>query len=632
MEKLLKSQWHPVKNNGLTLDDFTLSSKAKAWWVCDKGHDYESVIGNRYRGSGCPYCANKKVFKGFNDLASLYPDIAQELNVSRNSVKADEIIAGGQTKLWWVCDMGHEWEAAVKDRIRGNKCPYCSNKKILQGFNDLATTYPSLLSDWDYDKNTILPTEISAGSDRKVFWKCNNGHSYDMKVHKKRIGQKCPYCSGKRYDKESVSFSSKYPNLYNMFVKSFNKGIVFDELNANDDEEIIWFHERCGRTFSRIVKDMVRDSTCTFCRDEKKEVVWGLNDLQSSYPSVAVLWNNDKNELSPDEIFFNSSVMCFWKCQRGHEWSARVSSMVNGYSQCYECDLISIQDKKNDVFEYLSMILHENIVRDFVIGESNDVVDFFIPALNIAVNFNSLFMGSEVYGVRRYDRFNMWQRLFASGVRLITIWEDEWDSHRTIIEKMLSHKLNVSQDKRVFARQTDFVNVSASQAKIFLDRNHIQGYKNITQNYGLRDKKSGNIVAVISYSLRDNVLNLDRYATDCVVVGGFTKLLNHSLAHLVERHPHIDSVLTFADYSVSDGGLYDASGFVVDSVLKPDYMYVHNHQREHKFNYRLKRFRNDAGLVYNPEMTESQLAQLNSILKVWDYGKIRYVKSLSKNC
>ena len=79
---------------------------------------------------------------------------------------------------------------------------------------------------------------------------------------------------------------------------------------------------------------------------------------------------------------------------------------------------------------------------------------------------------------------------------------------------------------------------------------------------------------------------------------------------------------------MSDGGLYDALGFTADKELPPDYKYVVDGKRVHKFSYRRKRFRADPDLRYEEGLSERELAYLNGLGRVWDCGKIRYVKQL----
>lgn len=115
-----------------------------------------------------------------------------------------------------------------------------------------------------------------------------------------------------------------------------------------------------------------------------------------------------------------------------------------------------------------------------------------------------------------------------------------------------------------------------------------------------------------------------RYATAARVPGGgFTKLLAHAENVYAPSH-----FITFADHTISDGGLYENNGFIVDKELPPDYMYVVNKERKHKFGYRLKRFQNDPNLLWEEGLTERELAALNSLPRIWDAGKTRYIKPI----
>ena len=74
----LAKQWHPTLNGDLKPDAVTFGSHKKVWWLCDKNHEWEAVIGDRSNGSGCGVCSGNKVLIGFNDLQTLKPDLAAQ--------------------------------------------------------------------------------------------------------------------------------------------------------------------------------------------------------------------------------------------------------------------------------------------------------------------------------------------------------------------------------------------------------------------------------------------------------------------------------------------------------------------------------------------------------------------------
>ncbi|MBQ8623595.1 MAG: zinc-ribbon domain-containing protein [Oscillospiraceae bacterium] len=83
----------------------------------------------------------------------------------------------------------------MANRAKGRGCPYCSGKKILSGYNDLATTNPNLATEWHPDKNgVLLPTMVSPGSHKKVWWLCKKGHEWQASIENRSKGSSCPIC------------------------------------------------------------------------------------------------------------------------------------------------------------------------------------------------------------------------------------------------------------------------------------------------------------------------------------------------------------------------------------------------------------------------------------------------------
>ena len=128
----LVTEWHPTKNGVKTPDIFTLYSNEKAWWICSLGHEWEARIADRLKGCGCPICAGQKVLIGYNDLATTNPELAKQWHPTKNGNKTPEMFSKGSSeKAWWVCPLGHEWQAVIYSRVKGNGCPICaSNKKL----------------------------------------------------------------------------------------------------------------------------------------------------------------------------------------------------------------------------------------------------------------------------------------------------------------------------------------------------------------------------------------------------------------------------------------------------------------------------------------------------------------------
>lgn len=120
-------EWNSAKNTGLTPRKVTPHSQKKVWWKCNKGHEWESSIGYRTKGYGCPYCAGRKVCDD-NNLLILNPELAKEWHSKRNKdLKPKNVTTKTKRKVWWKCKTcSHEWKAAIADRVEGSGCKKCA--------------------------------------------------------------------------------------------------------------------------------------------------------------------------------------------------------------------------------------------------------------------------------------------------------------------------------------------------------------------------------------------------------------------------------------------------------------------------------------------------------------------------
>ena len=193
----LAAEWNYEKNDKLRPEHFTANSGKKVWWICNEGHEWQATIASRNRGNGCPYCGGKKTLIGYNDLSTVNPVLAKEWNYNKNGeLLPVDITARSSKKVWWKCNQGHEWQATISNRNKGNGCPYCSGRYAVKGINDLQTSHPILAKEWDYQKNrNLTPRDVMSNSSRAVWWKCSEcGHCYSTSVYNRTRGYRCPIC------------------------------------------------------------------------------------------------------------------------------------------------------------------------------------------------------------------------------------------------------------------------------------------------------------------------------------------------------------------------------------------------------------------------------------------------------
>ena len=192
---------------GVFPENVTLGSAKKVWWKCAHGHSYQQAVNKKVRAGkdSCSVCSGRLIVPGINDLKTLYPGVAKEWDSVKNVKKVEEISPGSEIKRFWLCSKGHSFTQTPFQRTKsGHGCPYCSNQKVLKGFNDLGTTQPEVAKMWDYKKNSSnkTPYTITSGHDKKVWWICNNGHLHSQSPYEKIYANKgCAICSGKAVEK-----------------------------------------------------------------------------------------------------------------------------------------------------------------------------------------------------------------------------------------------------------------------------------------------------------------------------------------------------------------------------------------------------------------------------------------------
>lgn len=266
-------EWHKTLNGELTPDMVTASSGRKVWWKCGKcGYEWQSLISNRNKGSGCPHCAGKArtAWKGHDDLATVNPRLAQDWNYGKNrNLRPDEVISGTPRKVWWKCSVcEYEWEASISSRHRGNGCPHCAGQAVWSGHNDLATLNSELAEEWNYEKNGDLkPTMIVPGSNKRVWWKCRVcQYEWKTSVQNRNGGTGCPLCSGNVVKEGHNDIATTHPSLLDEWNYEKNGTETPQTVSSGSNKKVWWKCSICGNEWKTAVHNRAISGTgCPRC-------------------------------------------------------------------------------------------------------------------------------------------------------------------------------------------------------------------------------------------------------------------------------------------------------------------------------------------------------------------------------
>jgi hypothetical protein len=337
--------------NGWDPSLVSAGSNKKFSWICEQGHKWNAVLNNRTgkNQSGCPVCSNTLVVSGVNDLATTHPDVAR---------KADgwdpaTVSFGSGKRVTWKCDVGHRWATPPQTQVRNNGCPYCSNRKIQIGFNDLNSTHPEIAHQahgWD-------PKSTTAGNDKPRKWKCDAGHIWQVSPEVRTMRKSgCPYCSNNK-----VKFG--FNDLLTLFPQIAEQAHGWDpkEVIPGSNKKLEWI---CSLghiwTTSPDQRTGKAKSGCPVCSNKKLLV--GFNDLASRYPELA----KEADGWDPTTII-SGHAKKKWKCSEGHKWSSDVLSRTSRNIGCPSCAKFGFDPNKEG---YLYFLNHPNWEM-FQIGITN---------------------------------------------------------------------------------------------------------------------------------------------------------------------------------------------------------------------------------------------------------------------
>ncbi len=300
----------------------TKGSHARVKWKCNLGHQWESAVKTRaLSGNNCPTCSGRVVLPGFNDLASVQPKIAEQ--AFGWDPKSVTTMSG--KKVSWKCQKGHITEVRIASKvISDGNCSVCSGHKVSPGFNDLKTTHPDLAKEadgWD-------PEKITKGHDKKLAWKCENGHKWEANVYtrtgKLKVG--CPVCYGRKVQIGYNDLKSLFPQIANE-ADGWNPELI----SAGNNEKFSWICKKGHRWKMSPDQRTRRGSGCQVCSNN--QLLIGYNDLSTTHPDLAeqaVGWD-------PRTVMAGSGKSLKWRCKLEHQWSATVESRTVNKTDCPYC-------------------------------------------------------------------------------------------------------------------------------------------------------------------------------------------------------------------------------------------------------------------------------------------------------
>lgn len=330
----LAAQWHPTKNGTQTPEQVPCSSSKKVWWLGTCGHEWEVSINNRNHGYGCPVCSGQQTLPGFNDLNTLRPDLAAKWHPTKNGkLSPRDLTLGAGTKVWWICEKGHEWETSVKNRTRnGSGCPICDNERKTSFAEQAIFYYFKQITPALNRYKLHGKTEIDVYLPEFRF-----GIEYDGYLHQTEEAQQ------RDARKNAVLAAAGITLVRVVEVNSLtgyedSDSVIYCKYSSS----LLYMNEVLQKLIARFDAITSRHSQVNIDIERDRAEIYNQyilmekeNSLASKNPTLAAEWHPTKNApLLPSQVAPSSNKKVWWLCPFcGREWLAS----PNGRSKSSGC-------------------------------------------------------------------------------------------------------------------------------------------------------------------------------------------------------------------------------------------------------------------------------------------------------
>jgi hypothetical protein len=254
-------------------------------------------------------------------------------------------------------------------------------------------------------------------------------------------------------------------------------------------------------------------------------------------------------------------------------------------------------------------------------------LDIYIQSKKIGIEFNGLYHHSEYFKDKNYH-LDKSLKCQEQGIQLLHIWEDEWIFKKDIVKSIILNKLDLIKNK-IYARQTEVRIVEDSKlVRQFLDENHIQGYSQSSIKLGLFNKDN-ELISLMTFGYRHTnskkEFELIRFCNkiNMNVIGASSKLFN-----FFKKNYEFNDLISYSDFRLFDGKMYEMLGFTKQHLSKPDYFWCKNLDRKHRFNFNKQKLIKEG---FDGSKTEVEIMHERGYYRIFGCGQYRWVYLQNNN-
>jgi hypothetical protein len=345
--------------------------------------------------------------------------------------------------------------------------------------------------------------------------------------------------------------------------------------------------------------------------------VYGVNNrAQMHYSEKAKETLFDKIKL--EEMLANKSIEAM-----AEELEVCLSTIYN-YLNRHE-----LREKKEwvpeiQINDFLLSLGITNIIRNTrtVLGNGQEL-DFYLPDYNLAIEHCGLYSHGERAGRKRNYHRTKLELAAAKGIRLITIFSDEWSNKQDICKSRLKAILGITTSG-IGARKLIIKEIPPALASEFVSKYHLQGNSN--SNWVIGAFNGDVLVSVMTFTKPRRIMSqtsgveLIRYCTDGNIYPGIASRL---FKFAIDRF-NFDKVTSFCDLRWGTGNVYQHLGFTQVDNSKPGYWYFRkSDKREYRWAFTKQKLIREHGM--DSVLSEWQMMQALGYDRIWDCGNLKFI-------
>lgn len=516
-----------------------------------------------------------------------------------------------KNKVCIICpEHGEFWQTPYNHLLGYEGCKECA---LIKQHNKLIKTTTEFIRDAElihknkYNYNKV----VYKGKDIKVCIICPEHGEFWQTPHSHLNGRGCPKCGGtsKLTTEEFIKKARQvHGDKYNYskvnYIKTDIKVIITCPIHGD---------------FEQKPQHHLTGSGCPLCGVKKRtnKITNTLDDFIKYCTQV----HGGKYDYSKVLCINNRHKVCIVCPEHGEFWQTP-HDHLQGHG-CPKCgQLLSNGEKK--IVNFLKECEVNNIIeREHNLLNGKQELDIWLPDYNLAIEYNGLRWHSELFTKDKKYHLNKTNECKKKNIRLIHIFEDELLEHEDIVLSKIKHLIKKDNDLPVIGgRKCIIKEIAYKDAKSFLNSNHIQGISKSTIYLGAFYENV--LMAVMSFKdMKNYNWELTRFATNkkyrCPGIAN--KLLT-----FFKKNVKYNKIKSFLDlrWGIDGENLYTKLGFLKIKVLQPDYYYVKNNKRFHKFGFRKEKLIKKYPDILTSDMTETEMTKELGYYKIWNCGLIKY--------